>query len=293
MAGFIYILSNPAMPNRIKVGKSTKDPRSYRMDELYTTGVPEPFKLEYYAFVENEDDLETAVFRHFYQVRPQKGREFLSIDPSVAIDAIRQLSEPHSKIKYEEVFYESPQEIEQLRIEREREKRRQEEEKRRQEEEKRRQEEYEQREIERKILEREKEQKFQEEEFKRLEQEKDKARLTELLNDKKRRNSFSFKLVSWCVYFSFIFGFWFLLIEPPIGIVILIVSIGVLYIRSRQIPLTAKDHQLLEEEEERKKQEEKRAKVEARRKRFRTLLLSLLLAIVLVLFLIGIDPNFR
>ena len=262
MAGFIYILSNPAMPNRIKVGKSTKDPSTYRMKQLNTTGVPEPFKLEYYAFVENEDYLETAVFRHFSEVRPHKGREFLSIDPSVAIDAIRRLSEPYSKIKYEEVFYETPQEIERLRIEREREKRRQEE--------------------------------YEQEEFKRLGEEKDKARLTELLNDKKRRNSFSFKLVSLCLSISSIFGVYLaILTEPPIGIVIIIVSLGVLYIRSRQIPLTAKDHQLLEEEEERKKQEKKRAKVEARRKRFRTLLLSLLLAIVLVLVLIGIDPNFR
>ena len=46
MNGFIYIMSNPTFGNRIKIGKSKGDPSSFRKDDLYSTGVPEPFKVE-------------------------------------------------------------------------------------------------------------------------------------------------------------------------------------------------------------------------------------------------------
>ena len=56
MNGFIYIMSNPVFKDgRIKIGKSKSDPSSWRLNELYTTGVPEPFKVEYSAFTENYD----------------------------------------------------------------------------------------------------------------------------------------------------------------------------------------------------------------------------------------------
>ena len=55
MAGFIYIMSNPAFPNLLKIGKTSKDPTSNRINELNTTGVPYPFRCEYYAFVTNEN----------------------------------------------------------------------------------------------------------------------------------------------------------------------------------------------------------------------------------------------
>tara|TARA_A100001015_G_C14355920_1_gene468566 strand:+ start:320 stop:514 length:195 start_codon:yes stop_codon:yes gene_type:complete len=50
--GFIYIMSNPSFTDgKIKIGKSQKDP-ALRKEELNTTGLPEPFELEYYALVE-------------------------------------------------------------------------------------------------------------------------------------------------------------------------------------------------------------------------------------------------
>lgn len=111
LAGFIYIMSNPSQPNRLKIGKSKKDPTIDRASELYQTGVPEPFKVEYYAFVEDEDYLEKTVHRYFSSKRPNKDREFFSVDCSLAIEAIRRLSEPNAKIKYEEVFYLSAEEL--------------------------------------------------------------------------------------------------------------------------------------------------------------------------------------
>src|SRR5437667_5955882 len=43
--GFIYILSNPAMPDLVKIG-ATCGPVEKRAAELATTGVPEVFKIE-------------------------------------------------------------------------------------------------------------------------------------------------------------------------------------------------------------------------------------------------------
>jgi len=111
MAGFIYIMSNPAFPNLLKIGKSKKDPTTDRVNELNQTGVPEPFKVEYYAFVENEDYLERVIHQEFAAKRPNKSREFFSIDCNEAIHTIRRMSAPHSKIKYEEVFFLTPEEI--------------------------------------------------------------------------------------------------------------------------------------------------------------------------------------
>ena len=119
MAGFVYIMSNPAFPNLIKIGKSKRDPTTDRVKELNQTGVPEPFKVEYYAFVEDEDYLERALHTRFNAQRPNQNREFFGVDCLEAIEAIRTLSLIRAKIKYEEVFYVSAERLAQMRQEQE------------------------------------------------------------------------------------------------------------------------------------------------------------------------------
>lgn len=109
-------MSNPAFPDLLKIGKSKKDPTQDRVSELNQTGVPEPFRVEYYAFVENEDALEALAHKHFSAKRPNKKREFFSVDCAVAINTIRDLAVKHSSIKFEEVFYVSPEELEAQRL---------------------------------------------------------------------------------------------------------------------------------------------------------------------------------
>ena len=108
MAGFVYIMSNPAFPNLIKIGKSRKDPTTDRVTELNQTGVPQPFKVEYYALVENENYLEQKLHEFYDSQRPNKSREFFSVDCSEAIETIRSLSEANSNIIAEKVFYPFP-----------------------------------------------------------------------------------------------------------------------------------------------------------------------------------------
>lgn len=49
--GFVYILTNEAMPGYVKIGLTTQDDVKTRMQQLHTTGLPLPFELAYSARV--------------------------------------------------------------------------------------------------------------------------------------------------------------------------------------------------------------------------------------------------
>ncbi|MDC0541111.1 GIY-YIG nuclease family protein [Paracoccaceae bacterium] len=105
MAGFVYIMSNPLF-DRIKIGKSTKDPTKDRLDELNReTGTPEKYKCEYYAFVGDEHGLELAMHRQFSDRRPNARREFFEVGISEVITAIRNTATNFGGMKYEEIHY--------------------------------------------------------------------------------------------------------------------------------------------------------------------------------------------
>jgi hypothetical protein len=89
MAGFVYVMSNPGMPKLLKIGKTSKDPSTFRLDELYTTGVPFPFECEYYIYVADCDWLERNVFAELEEFRPNPKREFFEVNCSEAIKAIQ------------------------------------------------------------------------------------------------------------------------------------------------------------------------------------------------------------
>lgn len=112
MAGFVYVMTNDAFPHLVKIGKSSKDPRQDRVNELNHTGVPQPFRVEYYAFVEDESGIEMWLHRNFEKNRPNKAREFFQIGVAEAIVAVRDAANLRGGIKYEEVFYVSPRELE-------------------------------------------------------------------------------------------------------------------------------------------------------------------------------------
>ena len=77
--GIVYILSNAAMPNYIKIGTTGGNSPSdvqKRMRELDATGVPRPFNCEYAAVVENPTDVEKALHTAFGDYRVRQSREF-------------------------------------------------------------------------------------------------------------------------------------------------------------------------------------------------------------------------
>jgi len=145
MRGFIYIVSNPSLEGLIKIGKSESDPVKRAAQLSNTSNIPTPFEVEYFAFVDDFDELETAVHLYLASYRVNKRREFFDCPVAVAIDAVQQMA--GKKIILEEITAEKKREIERLRKEEkirkqklEAEKRKREEENRKREEEKRKKE---------------------------------------------------------------------------------------------------------------------------------------------------------
>ncbi len=89
MAGIVYVLTNPAMPNMVKIGKTARDDPQVRMNELYTSGAPVPFECSIAVQVNDEVSVEKALHDAFgpYRVNPQ--REFFEIKPDQAVALLR------------------------------------------------------------------------------------------------------------------------------------------------------------------------------------------------------------
>ena len=105
-------MSNPLF-DRIKIGKSTKDPTKDRLGQLNEkTGTPEKYKCEYYAFVGDEHGLELAMHRKFSDRRPNARREFFEVGILEVINAIRDTAPNFGGIKYEEIYYQDLRKIE-------------------------------------------------------------------------------------------------------------------------------------------------------------------------------------
>ena len=87
----VYILTNPAMPHIVKIGRTAGQDANARIAQLSTTGVPVPFKLEYACKVANADEVEQALHIAFAPNRINPKREFFRIEPEQAISILRLL----------------------------------------------------------------------------------------------------------------------------------------------------------------------------------------------------------
>lgn len=89
--GIVYILTNPAMPDIVKIGMTSRESMDARLRELYNTSVPVPFECEYACKVRNYQEVERALHLAFqpYRIHPQ--REFFRINPEQAIAILRLL----------------------------------------------------------------------------------------------------------------------------------------------------------------------------------------------------------
>lgn len=85
--GIVYVLSNRAMPGLVKIGMTTRPELDARLKELYTTGVPVPFDVEYACEVKscNCAKLEKALHTAFEPNRLNVNREFFQIKKEQAI----------------------------------------------------------------------------------------------------------------------------------------------------------------------------------------------------------------
>jgi hypothetical protein len=88
----VYVLTNPAMPGLVKIGRTDNTDANIRISQLYTTGVPVPFTLEYACKVGNPDVVEKALHIAFGPQRTNPKREFFNIEPEQAIAILRLLN---------------------------------------------------------------------------------------------------------------------------------------------------------------------------------------------------------
>lgn len=86
MIGYIYIFSNKAIPNLYKIGCTSRSPYE-RANELYTTGVPHPFTVEYYIKVDNYDISEKNIHKILSNYRESK--EWFNCDLATCISVIK------------------------------------------------------------------------------------------------------------------------------------------------------------------------------------------------------------
>jgi len=91
ITGYIYCFSNPSMPNILKIGMTERTPEE-RVKELFTTGVPLPFKIEFAKSVKDPKGKESTLHllleqyterinprREFFRVSPEEVRKFFDL----------------------------------------------------------------------------------------------------------------------------------------------------------------------------------------------------------------------
>jgi hypothetical protein len=85
--GTLYCLSNEAFKGLYKIGFTFYNDPNKRLKELYTTGVPSPFKIEIAKLVRNPSLKEKDIHNILKEYRHNPSREFFN----VSLDKIRSL----------------------------------------------------------------------------------------------------------------------------------------------------------------------------------------------------------
>lgn len=91
--GIVYVLTNPAMPGIVKIGRTSRESVHTRLNELYSTGVPVPFECAFAGRVQDESKVERAFHMAFGPYRLNPNREFFEIEPEQAITLLKLLIE--------------------------------------------------------------------------------------------------------------------------------------------------------------------------------------------------------
>lgn len=87
MKGYIYVLTNPAMPGLVKIGRSIHGGRK-RAEQLDCTAVPLPFEVFFEMTFADIEEAELAIHEAVAAHRINRSREFFSIAPEVAAKTV-------------------------------------------------------------------------------------------------------------------------------------------------------------------------------------------------------------
>jgi hypothetical protein len=104
--GYIYVLTNRTYFNVVKIGKTTRLP-GYRAVELSkSSGVPQPFNMEYSRFVEKDLDLvEARILTQLAKYRINNSREFFKLPVTEAAKKIDQVIDDFFSYRSQGITY--------------------------------------------------------------------------------------------------------------------------------------------------------------------------------------------
>ncbi len=77
--GIVYVLTNSAMPDMVKIGSTRRADIGDRLRELYSTDVPVPFDCVLARQIENHAAVEAALHTAFSPSRVNPSREFFAV----------------------------------------------------------------------------------------------------------------------------------------------------------------------------------------------------------------------
>lgn len=80
--GFVYILSNMAMPDIYKIGYTDRSPMQRAAELSNSTACPLPFDIVCYGEVENPQEVEALVHESYADHRLNRDREFFRFEPN-------------------------------------------------------------------------------------------------------------------------------------------------------------------------------------------------------------------
>jgi hypothetical protein len=95
--GWVYILTNEAMPGLVKIGCTMQDPAIHAEELSDSTAVPIPYVVNYKALVLDPKQIEQEVYGKLDSKRLDDKREFFKCEPFEAIRSIRDTG----TVKYE------------------------------------------------------------------------------------------------------------------------------------------------------------------------------------------------
>lgn len=98
----VYVLTNPAMPGLIKIGKTTQLEVEDRMKQLYGTGVPVPFDCAFACQVRDASEVERALHFAFGNNRINPNREFFKLEAERVIAVLKLLKVDDITIQFEQ-----------------------------------------------------------------------------------------------------------------------------------------------------------------------------------------------
>tara|TARA_R110001592_G_scaffold238561_1_gene498323 strand:- start:1673 stop:2146 length:474 start_codon:yes stop_codon:yes gene_type:complete len=92
---WVYILSNPALPNMLKIGYTKNEPEVRAKQISASTGVALPYKVEWAFQCFNGEQLEQEVHAELASYRVNQNREFFDIPLAEAQEAIEKIGKQY------------------------------------------------------------------------------------------------------------------------------------------------------------------------------------------------------